>query len=93
VKKEIKPPHWGGKLKRINKKNIKNNIFNAPSDETPHVANGFTASVSLLYHPKEILAGFRTTVHVGNVRQGPILQNSFSAENVLEKNYNLKQRI
>jgi len=34
----------------------------------------FTASVSLLYHPKEILAGFRTTVHVGNVRQTAVIE-------------------
>ena len=45
-----------------------------PLDETDHVTMSFTASVSLLYHPKEILAGFRTTVHVGNVRQTAVIE-------------------
>ena len=42
--------------------------------ESVHVATVFTASVSLLYHPKEIFAGFRTTVHVGNVRQTAVIE-------------------
>ena len=29
----------------------------------------FQAQVNLLFHPTEIVRGFRTTVHVGNVRQ------------------------
>lgn len=34
----------------------------------------FQATVSLLYHPTEIQRGFRTTVHVGNVRQTAVIE-------------------
>jgi GTPase len=27
------------------------------------------ANVCLLFHPTEIVKGFRTTVHIGNIRQ------------------------
>lgn len=34
----------------------------------------FQANVCVLYHPTEIYAGFRTTVHVGNVRQTAVIE-------------------
>lgn len=34
----------------------------------------FQAQVSLLFHPTEIVQGFRTTVHVGNVRQTAVIE-------------------
>ena len=36
---------------------------------TPKSCVRFQAQVNLLFHPTEIVRGFRTTVHVGNVRQ------------------------
>ena len=53
---------------------IINDPFSKFLDESVHVASVFTASVNLLYHPKEIFAGFRTTVHVGNVRQTAVIE-------------------
>ena len=35
----------------------------------PKACYRFQAQVNLLFHPTEIVRGFRTTVHVGNVRQ------------------------
>ncbi len=35
----------------------------------------FRATVNLLYHPTEIQEGFRTTVHVGNVRQTAVIRS------------------
>lgn len=33
------------------------------------------AQVSLLFHPTEIVVGFQTTVHVGNIRQTAIIES------------------
>lgn len=35
----------------------------------------FKATVNLLYHPTQIQEGFRTTVHVGNVRQTAVIRS------------------
>jgi len=35
----------------------------------------FKATVNLLYHPTQIQEGFRTTVHVGNVRQTAVIHS------------------
>ena len=54
--------------------------------ESVHVATAFTASVSLLYHPKEIFAGFRTTVHVGNVRQTAVIEKILPSQGGMKSN-------
>merc|ERR1719495_2608702 len=41
---------------------------------TPEACVRFQAQVSLLFHPTEIVRGFRTTVHVGNVRQTAVIE-------------------
>jgi len=41
---------------------------------TPEACMRFQAQVSLLFHPTEIVRGFRTTVHVGNVRQTAVIE-------------------
>jgi len=41
---------------------------------TPKSCVRFQAQVNLLFHPTEIVRGFRTTVHVGNVRQTAVIE-------------------
>ena len=31
----------------------------------------------VLFHPTEIVAGFRTTVHIGNIRQTAVIEGIF----------------
>jgi len=40
----------------------------------PKACVRFQAQVNLLFHPTEIVRGFRTTVHVGNVRQTAVIE-------------------
>ena len=44
------------------------------------------AAVNLLYHPTAIQKGFRTTVHVGNVRQTAVIQSIQPVEKISMNN-------
>merc|ERR1711963_1100768 len=46
-----------------------------PRNKDVQAAMTFKATVNLLYHPTEIQKGFRTTVHVGNIRQTASIQS------------------
>ena len=46
-----------------------------PRAGTPQPCFRFQAEVRLLFHPTEIVSGFRTTVHVGNVRQTAVIED------------------
>ena len=45
-----------------------------PRAGTPEPCVRFQAQVSLMFHPTEIAQGFRTTVHVGNIRQTAVIE-------------------
>lgn len=45
-----------------------------PRAGTPEPCLRFQAQVSLMFHPTEIVQGFRTTVHVGNIRQTAVIE-------------------
>ena len=45
-----------------------------PHQGPPVACTRFTAQVSLLFHPTEIARRFRTTVHVGSVRQTAVIE-------------------
>jgi GTPase len=45
-----------------------------PRAGTPEPCVRFQAQVSLMFHPTEIVQGFRTTVHVGNIRQTAVIE-------------------
>ena len=40
----------------------------------PVACQYFQAHVCVLFHPTEILRGFRTTVHIGNIRQTAVIE-------------------
>ena len=45
-----------------------------PRAGTPEPCVRFQAQVSLMFHPTQIVQGFRTTVHVGNIRQTAVIE-------------------
>ena len=49
-------------------------VATSPQEEEPVACQYFQASVCLLFHPTEILRGFRTTVHIGNIRQTAVIE-------------------
>ena len=49
-------------------------VATSPQGEEPVACQYFQASVCVLFHPTEILRGFRTTVHIGNIRQTAVIE-------------------
>jgi len=49
-------------------------VATSPQGEQPVACQYFQANVCVLFHPTEILRGFRTTVHIGNIRQTAIIE-------------------
>jgi len=49
-------------------------VATSPQGEQPQACQYFQASVCVLFHPTEILRGFRTTVHIGNIRQTAVIE-------------------
>lgn len=49
-------------------------VATSPQGEEPIACQYFQASVCVLFHPTEILRGFRTTVHIGNIRQTAVIE-------------------
>jgi len=49
-------------------------VATSPQGEQPVACQYFQASVCVLFHPTEILRGFRTTVHIGNIRQTAVIE-------------------
>jgi GTPase len=49
-------------------------VATSPQGEQPVACIYFQASVCVLFHPTEILRGFRTTVHIGNIRQTAVIE-------------------
>ena len=46
----------------------------SPKSNQPVACQYFQATVCLLFHPTEIVRGFRTTVHIGNIRQTAVIE-------------------
>ncbi|XP_013779989.1 GTP-binding protein 2-like [Limulus polyphemus] len=53
--------------------NIRKGMILANSNSHPPVCMFFQARINLLFHATQIMEGFQTTVHVGNVRQTAIV--------------------
>lgn len=49
-------------------------VATSPQGEQPVACQYFQANVCVLFHPTEILRGFRTTVHIGNIRQTAVIE-------------------
>ncbi len=50
--------------------------------DEPAACQFFQAKICLLFHPTEIFRGFRTSVHVGNVRQTAVIEGIHPAEGI-----------
>jgi len=46
----------------------------SPKSNQPVACQYFQATVCVLFHPTEIVRGFRTTVHIGNIRQTAVIE-------------------
>jgi len=49
----------------------------SPQSEQPIACQYFQANVCVLFHPTEIVPGFRTTIHIGNIRQTAVIEGIF----------------
>lgn len=49
-------------------------VATSPQGEQPVACQYFQANVCVLFHPTEIFRGFRTTVHIGNIRQTAVIE-------------------
>merc|ERR1719188_1945175 len=49
----------------------------SPGSNKPVACQYFQANVAVLFHPTEIVPGFRTTVHIGNIRQTAVIEGIF----------------
>jgi len=49
-------------------------VATSPQGERPKACLYFQANVCVLFHPTEIFRGFRTTVHIGNIRQTAVIE-------------------
>lgn len=49
-------------------------VMTSPKGDVPTPCLYFQANVCLLFHPTEIMRGFRTTVHIGNIRQTAVIE-------------------
>ena len=55
-------------------------VATSPQGEEPIACLFFQANVCVLFHPTEILRGFRTTVHIGNIRQTAVIEGILREE-------------
>jgi len=49
----------------------------SPQSIQPIACQYFQANVCVLFHPTEIVPGFKTTVHIGNIRQTAVIEGIF----------------
>jgi len=49
-------------------------VATSPQGDQPVACQYFQANVCVLFHPTEIFRGFRTTVHIGNIRQTAVIE-------------------